>query len=243
MQLIISNDQEDKTLSGLTTTALREAIINGEITAGEKLNEPKLAAQFKVSRGPLREAIRRLVAMHLVNHVPHHGATVVSLKLDDVMELYEVREALEGQAAALAAQNMSNSDIQKLRQLLELHRHHCKSNAGDYIQAKGDFDFHYQLIKGCGNQMLINQLCDELYHLIRMVRTQTSRFAATSNRALTEHAQLTDAIEQRDSEMAEIVMRHHIRRAREAIRQHMNNTNPSGVKPHSPLRIHAEGSQ
>ena len=64
---------QDRTLSDKTTTALREAIVNGTIAAGEKLNEPRLAEQFNVSRGPLREAIRRLVAMRLVTYVPHQG--------------------------------------------------------------------------------------------------------------------------------------------------------------------------
>jgi len=72
----VSSD-DTKTLSGQTTAALREAIIKGDFAPGEKLNEPKLAEQFQVSRGPLREAIRRLVAMRLVRHVPHVGATVV----------------------------------------------------------------------------------------------------------------------------------------------------------------------
>ncbi len=214
----------DSTLSGTTTIALREAIITGVIPAGEKLNEPRLAEQFEVSRGPLREAIRRLVAMGLVRHVPHQGARVVTLELDSIMELYEVREALEGKAAALAAENMSDDDIAGLRELLEIHRNHIESNSGEYMNADGDFDFHYQIIRGSGNQLLINQLCDELYHLIRMFRYQTSRVKTRSNRALKEHAQLLDAIEQRDAPLAEMVMRHHIARAKRSIHQFMTKT-------------------
>jgi DNA-binding GntR family transcriptional regulator len=209
----------DKTLSGQTTVALREAIIKGVIAPGEKLNEPKLAEQYKVSRGPLREAIRRLVAMRLVRHVPHIGATVVTLDLADVMELYDVREALEGKAAGLAAQNMSAEQVVELRDLLQVHRAHYENNAGEYMQAEGDFDFHYQIIKGSGNSLLRQQLCDELYHLIRMFRYQTSRFKTRSNRALIEHEQLIYAIEQRDSAMAEMLMRRHIARAKDSIKQ------------------------
>jgi DNA-binding GntR family transcriptional regulator len=101
----------DGTLSGRTTAALREAIISGVLSPGEKLNEPRLAEQFEVSRGPLREAIRRLVAMRLVSYVPHQGASVVTLDLNGIMELYEVRESLESKAAALAAKNMQTSEI------------------------------------------------------------------------------------------------------------------------------------
>jgi DNA-binding GntR family transcriptional regulator len=216
----------DNTLAGATTEALREAIITGEIAAGQKLNEPRLAEQYSVSRGPLREAIRRLVAMRLVRHVPHQGARVVTLEHDSIMELYEVREALEGKAAALAAQNMSDADIKNLRDLLELHHSHANNTDGSYMSADGDFDFHYQIIRGSGNQMLINQLCNELYHLIRMFRHQTSQFASRTNRALIEHSQLLDAIEQRDAVLAETVMRHHILRAKQSISKTLLNDDP-----------------
>jgi len=223
-----ANTSDDtKTLSGQTTAALREAIIKGDISPGEKLNEPKLAEQYQVSRGPLREAIRRLVAMRLVRHIPHVGATVVTLELESILELYDVREALEGKAAALAAKNMSEEDIAKLRDLLELHRQHTQDNEGEYMQTEGDFDFHYQIIKGSGNQLLTDQLCDELYHLIRMFRFQTSRFKSRSNRALIEHEQLIYAIEQRDSELAEMLMRKHISRAKNSIKESLTEKTES----------------
>lgn len=212
-----AQDASDKTLSGQTTVALREAIVRGVIKPGEKLNEPRLAEQYKVSRGPLREAIRRLVALRLVRHIPHVGATVVTLSSDSIRDLYEVRESLEGKAAGLAAQHMTDQQIAELRELLEVHRRHLEQNAGEYMQAEGDFDFHYQIIKGSGNQLLVNQLCDELYHLIRMYRFQTSRFRARSDRALIEHEQLIYAIEMRDPELAEMLMRKHINRAKNSI--------------------------
>lgn len=214
----IINTFEERTLGGKTTIALRDAIVSGQIRPGEKLNEPRLAEQFNVSRGPLREAIGRLVSMRLVKHVPHQGATVVTLDLQSVMELYEVREALEGKAAALAAQNMSKADITKLNEIFDVHQQYYDSNAGEYMQSEGDFDFHYHVIKCCGNQYLINQLCNEMYHLVRMFRVQTSRFKARPSSALIEHKQLIYAIEQGDTQMAELVMRHHIVRAKESIR-------------------------
>ena len=215
---------DDNTLSGQTTIALREAIVTGEIKAGEKLNEPKLANQFQVSRGPLREAIRRLVAMGLVQHIPHVGARVIPIDVDRIVELYEVREALEGMAARLAATHMSSAEIEELRKLLEIHRQHYENNEGEYMQAEGDFDFHYQIIKGSKNSLLTQQLCDELYHLIRMFRFQTSRFKTRSNRALIEHEQLVYAIENRDPSLAEMLMRRHIARAKDSIKSHLLHT-------------------
>lgn len=214
---------QDNTLSGRTTVALREAIVTGKIKAGEKLNEPSLAEQYQVSRGPLREAIRRLVSMGLVQHKPHVGASVIPLELDRIVALYEVREALEGMAARLAAQNMSITQIGELKNVLDIHRRHYDDHAGEYMQADGDFDFHYQIIKGSGNALLTQQLCDELYHLIRMFRFQTSRFRSRSNRALIEHEQLIYAIEHRDPALAEMLMRRHISRAKDAIATYLSS--------------------
>lgn len=228
----IQADSQDSTLSGQTTTALRDAIIKGELPPGTKLNEPKLAEQFNVSRGPLREAIRRLVSMGLVTHVPHQGASVATLDLESVMELYEVREALEGKAAALAAERMADEDIERLKELLEVHRRHHASNAGEYLQLDGDLDFHYQIIKGSGNKMLEQQLCDELYHLIRMFRVQTSRFKSRSDKALVEHQQLIYAIEQRNPQMAELVMRQHIARAKHSIKEFLTDENIEPAHEH-----------
>ncbi len=215
----------NKTLRGHIIHCLREAIVKGEIAPGEKLNEPKLAEQFNVSRGPLREAIHSLVSMRLVTHIPHVGATVTTLDLNHIIELYEVREALEGKAAALAALAISDNNIKKLKELLVLHKEHTQNNDGVHINTEGDFDFHYLIIKNCGNAMLENQLCNELYHLIRMFRYQTSRYNKRSDRALFEHEQLLYAIENRDPEMAEMLMRRHISRAKESIRSVINNTN------------------
>jgi len=217
--------KEDVTLSDQTTTALREAIVKGDIAPGEKLNEPRLAEQFSVSRGPLREAIRRLVAMGLIRHIPNVGASVVTLSLTNITDLYDVREVLEGKAAALAATNMNAQERLELRKLIDIHRQHIETNAGQYMQAEGDFDFHYKIIQGCGNAMLTHQLCHELYHLVRMFRYQTSRFKTRSNRALVEHEQLVYAIEQRDSDMAEMLMRRHISRAKESIINYFEDLN------------------
>jgi len=163
--------------------------------------------------------------MGLIRHIPNVGASVVTLSLANISDLYDVREALEGKAAALAATNMSDEDRIKLRELIEIHRQHIKTNAGQYMQAEGDFDFHYRIIKGSGNAMLTHQLCHELYHLVRMFRYQTSRFKTRSNRALVEHEQLVYAIEQRDPNMAEMLMRRHIARAKESIVNYFTEAN------------------
>ncbi len=206
----------DFTLTAKITATLREGIVRGEIVPGTKLSEPKLAEQFQTSRGPIREAVRRLEMMGLVRHVAHEGVRVITLGLQEVVDIYHVREALEGKAAALAARNMTDEDLDELTNLMEMHREH-QSHTGSYMQADGDFDFHYKIIQGSKNVFLIRQLCEELYHLIRMFRHRSARFEHRANVALVEHQQLLYALQQRDEDLAEIMMRRHIARAREDI--------------------------
>lgn len=221
--MIISKITE-KTLGGKITETLRNAIVRGDIAPGTKLSEPKLAEEYQVSRGPLREAIRRLESMKLVKHVPHEGVRVISLGLTEVIEIYHVRECLEGKAAALAAEFITDDQLKNLRHLLDLARQHMRTSGGEYLQAEADIDFHYQVIRASQNPMLIKMLCEELYYLLRMYRYQSSLHPARSQEAFSEHEHLIYALERRDSELAEMVMRKHIVRARQNIEKKLSAT-------------------
>ncbi|MFT5084613.1 MAG: DNA-binding GntR family transcriptional regulator [Lentisphaeria bacterium] len=218
------NSKEDTTLTAHITKTLREGIVTGDLAHGTKLSEPKLAEQFKTSRGPVREAIRRLEMMGLVKHIAHEGVRVITLSPQQVVEIYHVREALEGKAAALAARNISHAELDELNRVMDVHRNHHTST-GAYIQAEGDYDFHCKIIQGSKNPFLIHQLCEDLYHLIRMFRCQSARFQHRSNLALIEHQQLLYALEQRDEQLAELMMRRHIVRAREDIAKNLGEAN------------------
>jgi DNA-binding GntR family transcriptional regulator len=215
------NKSSEQTITSNISEKLINAIVNGDIPPGSKLSEPKLAQQFNISRGPLREAIRRLEGLNLVSHVPREGVKVVTLTLKEVIEIYNVREALEGLAAGLAARNMEQQEIDELHHLLALHEQYIDDN-GEYFRQEGDVDFHYKIIQGSKNKLLIKQLCHELYHLIRMFRYQTRKLKSRTDQALIEHKQLVNAIEQRDEQLAELLMRRHISRARENIESKMN---------------------
>ncbi len=209
----------ESTLGSHITSTLRDAIVCGDLKPGTKLSEPKLAKEYNVSRGPLREAIRRLESMKLVKYIPRGGVRVVTLDLKQIVEIYHIREVLEGKAAALAASSIDQAGIDKLKKLLALAEQHMRSSGGAYLQANADFDFHYQIIQSSGNTMLIQTLCEEWYYLIRMFRYQSSLQPVRSHKALQEHDLLLKAIEQRDEQLAEMVMRKHIIRARENIEQ------------------------
>ncbi len=213
---------DPQTLSDRLSEELITAVVRGEIAPGDKINEPVLARRFQVSRGPLREAIRRLEGLHLVTRVPHAGARVVTLDSAQLSEIYQMREALEGMAARLAARNMSADEVADLKKLLDAHEQQIEAAGGnEYYQREGDFDIHYRIIRGSGNQRLSNFLCGELYHLIRMFRYRSSLVASRPQRALAEHRAITEAIEQHDEELAEMLMRRHIGSARKSIEEQL----------------------
>ncbi|HMT94474.1 GntR family transcriptional regulator [uncultured Thiothrix sp.] len=217
---------EERTLSDKASSRLTQAIVTGELAQGQKLSEADLATRFGISRGPLREAIRQLEGMRLVTRVPHAGARVVMLDKSMLADLYRVREALEGMACRMAAQAMSQTEIDTL--FILLNRHEEEINAADgliYFQSEGDFDFHFQIALGSRNQMLIDLLAGELYQLLRMCRYRTSHLAKRTRPALQQHRQIAEAIAERDGDLAELLMRRHISGAWKSISQIME-TNP-----------------
>jgi len=205
----------DNTLATNVMNMLVTAIVKGDIAPGTKISEPELARAYGISRGPLREAIRRLEGLRLVELKPHVGARVVQLSVKELIEIYRVREALEGMAARLAAQHMSQQEIDDLRSLLDNHEKTiCELDGLSYFQKEGDLDFHYRIVKGSKNAKMLELLGSDLYHLVRMYRYQFSVSSSRPKRALKEHRQIVDAIESRDPELAEILMRRHISAAR-----------------------------
>jgi DNA-binding GntR family transcriptional regulator len=194
---------------------LQDAIVRGELVPGSKITEPGLAATYGISRGPLREAMRRLEAHRLIERVPHVGARVVKLTMPELLELFDVREALESMAARLAAIHMTPEEVAGLRDVLAVHESQHDLQRGEaYYQREGDLDFHYRIVQGSHNRMLVNLLCDDLYYLVRLYRTQFSASGARPHKAFVEHHRIVDAIEAGDAELAELLMRRHVAASR-----------------------------
>ena len=149
------------------------------------------------------------------------------ISFDELIEIYHVREALEGLAAGLAARLMTAEEVAGLTELLGQHEQQQDLRHDTaYFQREGDLDFHYRIIQGSHNRTLIRMLIGELYHLVRMYRYQFSTVANRPQKALHEHRRIVEAIEARDAEMAELLMRRHISRARENIEQQAQQRSP-----------------
>jgi DNA-binding GntR family transcriptional regulator len=223
---ITEESLESPTLARRTFDSIKADIIDGELAQGTKIVESDLALKYGISRGPLREAIHRLEQIKLIVRVPHAGSRVVTLDTKMMEDIYTARESLEGMAARLAARLMPDTEIAALSTLLDQHEASISETEGKaYFQREGDIDFHFRIAMASQNQWILENLNGELYQLIRMCRHQSGQFPSRAQIALNQHRQIAAAIERRDEELAEILMRRHISGAWEIVKQILEDQN------------------
>ena len=219
----LASDERDVRVTGATMAErvfeeIQDAIVRGDVAPGTRLAEPDLARQYGVSRGPLREALQRLEARHLVERIPHVGARVAALSFERLIDIYRAREALEGMACRLATEYGSEAELAALEDLLEEHGDLGEVRAGlGYFQKEGDLDFHFRIARASNNAILEQLLCEELYHLMRLYRYKFSGFQGRPKLALEEHRRIVAAMREGDADFAELLMRRHIAAARRTI--------------------------
>lgn len=234
----LNSKVQAQSLVDAVTERLETAIFKGELEPGSRLSEQALANSLGVSRGPLREAIRRLEGRRLVQRTPNVGVRVVDLSLKDFTEILQVQEALQGLASALAARNMDADEIKQLKKLME--RHSSKNTKG---RAKGkyhesdDVDFHTLIMKGSRNERLAQMLGEELYFLVRANRYKFTASPERIDAIWDEHAAIVDAIEKGDEAMAERMMREHIAHAMHAMQERIaDKSSEAASKAGAPKR-------
>lgn len=184
------------------------ALLSGQFRGGEELSEAALAAQFQVSRTPVREALRRLEAEGLVVNVVNRQATVIEPTRKDVVEAYEVRQILEASAARRAAERLTNEQIAELRSLARRALPTARGAWGD-DERMFDEALHRSVAESCGN----DRLCKEIVrysNLVRFVRARVARSPQRLAQGHAEHLQIVDALEARDALCAEAEMAAHI---------------------------------
>ena len=196
---------------------LLRKIYNGHLAPGSVLNEVTLANEYGLSRGPVREAMRRLQGYRLVMREPYQRARVVRLTTNSMRQLFEVRIALEGMACALAAQRLSEEALRTVSDELEQFRPRVETSAGSHRLYDDEkvFDFHERIVRASGNERIVEMLCGDLYHLLRMYRKRSGAAPERKDRAWQEHWQIVRALKARDGDLAESLMRAHIGRAME----------------------------
>jgi len=209
--------------------ALRHGIVHGDLAPGERLRSDALAIELNVSRTPVREALRKLEAEGLVAHA---GSRLVvrAFTEQDLTELFYVREALEGMAARLAAENATPAEIDAIRELLEdMDAVRQRKDVGVFRRLTAEF--HQLVCRASHNDRLL-QLSQSLLDHVRQFRTSTLYREGRLAEALNEHRKLLAAIEARDGESAERLAREHRRRTlelrKEILREQLRKSRADG---------------
>ncbi|MDA8235801.1 MAG: GntR family transcriptional regulator [Clostridia bacterium] len=210
-----------KPLREIVFESLREAIINGNLKPGERMMEIQLAEEMGVSRTPVREAIRKLELEGFVVMVPRKGAYVAGISIKDIADVFEIRAALESLAAGLAAERITEEELESLERSLVKVAEATEANDLESI-INMDTDFHEILYKASRNERLV-QIISNLREQIQRFRTASLAHPGRMKFALDEHKQIVEAISQRDVEGARNLAREHIENAEnsmlESIRQ------------------------
>lgn len=197
---------------------IRRRILSGELSADAPLSEYQLAAELELSRTPVREAVKRLEREGLVHSIPNRGTVVAELTVRDISEIYQVREQLEGFAARLAAEIMSEESIQKLEEEIDTLNTLASEGQLNEVVAS-DIRLHKQIIAATQNSRLIELLgtLDDQMHRVRALFPESTQWLEAT---LADHANIVNAIKAHDEHAAENAMRAHLRSAREhAIKQ------------------------
>ena len=212
LRALLQEHRDSGTTAEAVYQALRRGIVNGDLAPGERLRSDAVANEMRVSRTPVREALRMLEAEGLVAHA---GSRLVvrALSEQNLTELFYVREALEGMAARLAAENATPAETEEIRDLLEdMEAVRRRGDIGALRRLTGEF--HLLVCRASHNSRLLQSL-QSLLDQARQIGTSTLYTKGRPAQALEQHRGLLEAIEARDGDRAEKLARQHRRKTLE----------------------------
>lgn len=189
---------------------LRDAILSHQLLPGTRLSVPELARRLGVSRSPAREAVARIAYEGLATVEPHRGAVVADIRPQDLVEIYSLREVLEGLACRLASRRLRDNDVERLQEILDEHEQAIKL---------GDLERHYELdqafhaeIRRIARHQRLTDSLDRLQGQVRVAMSTTHRSRGGMPQALSEHQAILQALISTDPEHAERTGRAHVAR-------------------------------
>ena len=190
--------------------ALKEAILSMNIYGSPeeiRLDERELAAQLGVSRTPIREAISRLEQEGFVRIAQRRGVFVVRKTKREVVEMITVWAALEGMAARLITRTASDPEIAELRRMFAtFENNEPRAHIDEYSET--NVRFHQKILQMSKSE-LIGQLAENLFAHVRAIRVRTIGDNGRVERSIIDHMQIIEALEQRDTDQAERLVRQH----------------------------------
>lgn len=200
---------------------LRSAIFQNQLKPGDRLVENIIASSMGVSRTPVREALRQLEIEGLAVNVPRKGTLVKGISLEDAMEIYDLREVLEGLAVRLACLNISRVEIRRLKEIIGIMEINMKKdNYNEYIKAHNEYN--EIILKASKNKRLLGQM-DNIYEYLKSLRKVSLHNLDKRQGVLEEHIQIVNAIEEGNEILAEEAARIHVVNAKKRFMESRNN--------------------
>lgn len=201
------------TFANRTEAVLRDMVLDGTLKPGERLNEVSLAADLGISRGPLREAIQRLVSEGLLTVISHRGAFVRTFTRQEIVDLYELRTALELHAVRLLCRRAADADLADLEAVLSAAQEKVAETTETAYPP--ELDFHLQIVVLTNNQALLSAAL-ETQRLLSLARTMSASKPTRARAAVVEHEELVAALKDRDQERAVRRMEEHLQHSMES---------------------------
>ena len=217
MQTLINNPN----LRGQTYKMLKSMIITREILPGKKISEETLAQVIGVSRTPIREALFRLENEGIVKIIPRRGAFVIQQSKENIIEILQIRELLEGLVVRLVTPLLEESDIRELRSCLDKLRATPEQERHVIEYTDSELEFHDLLLRKCPNQML-RQIMAMVNARLQIIRLRTVVLPGRAQKSLDEHAGILEQIEKGKAADAELLMRNHVVSVRTMALEHID---------------------
>lgn len=215
--------EESLSLKARTYAALKQAITDMNIYAHDaelRLDERELSEQFGVSRTPLREALAQLDQEGLVRIVPRRGIYIQRRTKAEILDMITVWAALESMSARLATKEASDEELASLHGLVDqFSQDDMARRMGEYSDA--NIKFH-QAIIALGRCPLIAEITTGLFVHVRAIRQRTIFEADRARRSIVDHKEIIAALEARDTERAERLVREHTLKLREHVERHVD---------------------
>jgi DNA-binding GntR family transcriptional regulator len=200
------------TLAGEVRSEIERMIVDGDLRAGEKLNELALSAAMGVSRGTVREAIRSLADSGLIDLIANRGAFVHETTLEEVKNLYDLRGAIFAMACGAAAQRVAEGIEKRLPQrmkenLEKMRKAHAFDDTKTYYAL--NIEFHDMLMAGAGNPKA-KTIYDNLVKEMHLYRRRGLSIATNIARSIEEHDAILEAVESGERDAAHAAAQRHI---------------------------------
>ena len=227
IEKLASSDKRGKSLTEQAYAILRERVITGELTPGVDVSEPELAEQLQMSKTPVREALARLCVEGLMEAFPRRGYRVTPVTLKDMNDLFTVRGVLEGTAAALAAQNMSEEELDALDRLVDA-SYVVGEDASTRTFVTSNEAFHSAIARGSRNPRLHALVMSHLEECARLFYMGT-RIRDLNPETANDHRRIVAVLRQRDGEKARLAMIEHNENTRKGLLQAMVTNPQAGV--------------